>query len=106
MSKLELAVSCKISFVVRDMAEANVLNSLETVREDDYVEYHLFPNISTDDLQNNSEEFYLNKYLTQVKTTVEKYCATYLWHKDRFNVILRESSKQLLLNVEHSIKGK
>lgn len=88
------------------MAKANILNLLETVREDDYVEYHLFPNISCNDLQNNSEEFYLSKCLTQVQTIVEKYCATYLWHKDKFNVVLRETSNQMLLNDEHSIKGK
>lgn len=86
------------------MAKANILNLLETVREDDYVEYHLFPNISCNDLQNNSEEFYLSKCLTQVQTIVEKYCATYLWHKDKFNVVLRETSNQMLLNDEHSIK--
>nr|CAD7592661.1 unnamed protein product [Timema genevievae] len=63
---------------------------LESVREDDFVEYYIFPT-GIEDVINANEE--TNKILqslsTRVRTIVGQYTDKYIWHKDSFNIVAR-----------------
>lgn len=63
-------------------------NMLESVREEDFVEYYLFPSIdhSKDDKE---QECILNGILLKAEKIVEKYTKDYLWHKDEFKLVTR-----------------
>lgn len=64
-------------------------NALEFVREEDYVEYFLFPpKINTPDTE-PSEENELNQVLVQIKTIQETFTRDYIWHKDQFQLTTR-----------------
>lgn len=67
------------------MASKN--NVLESVREDDFVEYYVFPPIETRD--DKEQEFLLNRILNQCEKIVKKYSDEYLWHKDEFKLTVR-----------------
>ncbi|XP_050532620.1 protein ecdysoneless [Daktulosphaira vitifoliae] len=64
-------------------------NVLETVRDDDFVEYYLF--IRTDIVPKGCEECvnYLNNLNDKILEWVEQSSKQYIWHKDRFNLIPR-----------------
>ncbi|CAH1367265.1 unnamed protein product [Tenebrio molitor] len=66
---------------------ARNVNVLESVREDDFVEYYLFPPIDSRD--EKDQEIALNRVLTQAKRITEKYTQRYLWHKDEFKLTVR-----------------
>lgn len=65
------------------------MSALETVRDDDFVEYFLF--VRPDDNKSDKEEFEEHiKYLnTKVLKLVAKLSEQYIWHKDQFNLIPR-----------------
>ncbi|XP_050428498.1 protein ecdysoneless [Adelges cooleyi] len=62
---------------------------LETVRDDDFVEYYLF--IRPDVIPKDSEESgrHTNALNDKVLELVEELSNEYIWHKDRFNLIPR-----------------
>uniref|UniRef100_A0A1L8DIE0 Putative mads box transcription factor n=1 Tax=Nyssomyia neivai TaxID=330878 RepID=A0A1L8DIE0_9DIPT len=64
---------------------------LEFVREDDYIEYFLFPRLVAEDI---NEE--LNEVLLHVKGITEKFCENYIWHRDTFAVRARPGNAHLL----------
>jgi hypothetical protein len=66
---------------------ARNVNVLESVREDDFVEYYLFPPIDSRD--EKDQEIALNRVLTQANRITEKYTQRYLWHKDEFKLTVR-----------------
>ncbi|XP_054288153.1 protein ecdysoneless-like isoform X1 [Macrosteles quadrilineatus] len=60
---------------------------LQTVREDDYVEYYIFP--KTSHSTENIRE-YLQNVLAEVRSVFEKYkYCTYIWQKDEVNLVPR-----------------
>lgn len=68
------------------MAQSKVL---EFVREEDYVEYFLFPpKFSTPDTE-PSEENELNEVLVKIRAVQEAFTAGYIWHKDAFRLTTR-----------------
>ncbi|KAH8407858.1 hypothetical protein KR215_007357 [Drosophila sulfurigaster] len=78
--------------------------NLEFVREDDFVEYYIFPKLAQ---QKNSSEEELRQQLEQVRKDcmeiVEKKVKerSYIWHKDQFQLQLRTgSAEERLLNEE------
>lgn len=79
------------------------LNALEFIREDDFVEYYVFPTI----LSNNEkdQEEILNSTLQRISKTINKYCSQYLWHKDEFRLWPKTKSNCLLDNEEDCQKG-
>lgn len=79
------------------------LDALEFVREDDFVEYYIFPTV----LSNNEkdQEEILNSTLQRISKTISKYCSQYLWHKDEFRLMPRTKSSCLLDNEEDGRKG-
>mgnify|MGYP005984743047 FL=1 len=66
---------------------ASKANVLESVREDDFVEYFLFPVIDSRD--DKEQEIVLNRFLCQAEKIVEKYTKEHLWHKDEFKLSVR-----------------
>ncbi|EFA01447.1 protein ecdysoneless [Tribolium castaneum] len=66
---------------------ASKVNVLESVREDDFVEYHLFPPIDSQD--DKEQELALTRVLNQCEKIVKRYTDEYLWHKDEFKLTVR-----------------
>lgn len=79
---------------------AGLNNVLETVREDDFVEYYLFPPIET--CSEKEEETILSSILTKANKIVKKYTTNYLWHRDEFKLVPRAS----IYNSLNRIDGK
>ena len=62
---------------------------MEFVREDDYVEYFLFPpKFNTPDTE-PSEENELNSVLAEIRRHSETFTQGYIWHKDPFRLTTR-----------------
>jgi hypothetical protein len=68
--------------------------ALEIVRNDDFVEYFLFPNI--DQLTEEKENEILNETVKQVNEISSTFTANYIWHKDPFSVKARNRNSHLL----------
>uniref|UniRef100_A0A7G3ANP3 Putative mads box transcription factor n=1 Tax=Lutzomyia longipalpis TaxID=7200 RepID=A0A7G3ANP3_LUTLO len=66
---------------------------LEFVREDDYIEYFLFPRLVAEESRRNEE---LNEILVQVEGITETFCKNYIWHRDAFRVRARPGNAHLL----------
>uniref|UniRef100_A0AAG5D721 Uncharacterized protein n=1 Tax=Anopheles atroparvus TaxID=41427 RepID=A0AAG5D721_ANOAO len=65
---------------------------LQSIREDDFVEYFLFPAGSSDpsDVElENSESPSLEPLLEKVTQLAEEFCRPYIWHRDGFRVVPR-----------------
>lgn len=65
---------------------------LQSIREDDFVEYFLFPAGSSDpsDVElENSESSTLEPVLQKVNQLAEEFCRSYIWHRDGFRVVSR-----------------
>lgn len=68
---------------------ANCDKLFNLVREDDFVEYYLFPPIET---RNEFEqEKVLSSILVKVNKIIDKYTTAFLWHKDAFKLSPRTS---------------
>ena len=82
--------------------------NLEFVREDDYVEYFIFPQLNEVSQHDESErEQELHKQLEDVRGQCIKLAEKlikerqYIWHKDEFQLRIRTCTKQeMLLNDE------
>ncbi|GAB0094619.1 Protein ecdysoneless [Sergentomyia squamirostris] len=68
---------------------------LEFVREDDYIEYFLFPRLSADESAHNEE---LNEILKKVEVITESFCQSYIWHREAFRVQARSGNSHLLID--------
>uniref|UniRef100_A0A336LLL9 CSON010150 protein n=1 Tax=Culicoides sonorensis TaxID=179676 RepID=A0A336LLL9_CULSO len=68
---------------------------LEFVREDDYVEYFLYPEVSS-----ISE---LQKLLDEINEIVKEFSKEYIWHKDAFNLKIRDSEEDTVI-LEDTLK--
>ncbi|XP_056649170.1 protein ecdysoneless [Diorhabda sublineata] len=77
---------------------AGVTNVLETVREDDFVEYFIFPHLECNDEQ--QQEKILTAILNKAKKIIDKYAKNYLWHKDEFQLSIRISTSNFLNEIE------
>lgn len=71
---------------------------LETVREEDFIEYFVFPSILDNDTADKSET--LKSVLSEIQSVFKKYGSNYIWQKDEINLIPRSSSD--LLAVENN----
>lgn len=68
---------------------ANINTLFESVREDDFVEYYLFPPIeSKDEIE---QEKILSSILSKANKIINKYTTDFLWHKDEFKLSARTS---------------
>lgn len=82
--------------------------NLEFVREDDYVEYYLFPKLNeTTSSDENEHEKEIRTQLENVREHCMKLVENlikernYIWHKDEFQLRIRTCTKQeMLLNDE------
>lgn len=71
-------------------------NILEFVREQDFVEYFLFPEATP--LDNKEEELMINSVLREVNLIAKKYTKDYIWHRDEFKLTARTSISNYLCN--------
>lgn len=71
---------------------------LQTIRENDFVEYFLFPQLICD--SEKEQENFLNKLLTKVNKVINKYAQGYLWHKDPLKLTPRTGSSNILSHFE------
>ncbi|KAI4471110.1 sgt1 protein hsgt1 suppressor of gcr2 [Holotrichia oblita] len=74
-------------------------NVLELVYGDDFVEYYIFPKY---DFNDNEIEL-LNCLISNVNAFLEKYIRGYIWHRDQFNLVARNSSTLLNNNLQETI---
>ncbi|XP_058833014.1 protein ecdysoneless [Topomyia yanbarensis] len=82
------------------MSSSNVLKS---VREDDFVEYFLFPSaLDQNDVSLENCEPQLEGLRSEVIKLAEDYCQRYIWHRDGFKVVLRTGDLQQRLLIEAS----
>ncbi|CAH0547417.1 unnamed protein product [Brassicogethes aeneus] len=77
---------------------AGVNNILESVREDDFVEYYLFPVINSEDIK--EQETILSCVLSKANKIIDNYSKNYLWHKDEFKLVPRTSISNLLTHID------
>lgn len=69
------------------MAEiSSFKNIFETVREDDFVEYFIFPDI---DVNSSTIKEQLSSFESSVKSVIDKYRSSYIWQKDEVNILPR-----------------
>ena len=68
--------------------------ALEIVRNDDFIEYFLFPSI--DHVSEAEEDTALNELLKQINEISNSYASNYIWHKDPFNLKIRNRNSHLL----------
>ncbi|CAH1992227.1 unnamed protein product [Acanthoscelides obtectus] len=73
-------------------------NVLEFTREDDFVEYYLFPIIDT--IEKKEQEVILRSILLEANKVIEKYTKDYLWHKDEFKLAPRTSIYNSLIHID------
>jgi hypothetical protein len=79
---------------------------LETLREDDFVEYFLFPNIKACDIQLENEEDQLTIVQQKIQEIYKTFSKNYIWHRDSFNVHPRYKNFNLLNQHENGDSGK
>lgn len=87
--------------------------NLEFVREDDYVEYFIFPKLNSDQQEDTNDDTAIHKQLEDIRTkcldVVKKLTKerNYIWHKDEFELRVRTCTEQeLLLNDESTTTTK
>lgn len=74
-------------------------NALQQVREDDFVEYFLFPDTaaSKDEDENcadpETESDSLGALLAEVNKLAKEFCQRYIWHRDGFRVVARKAGR-------------
>ncbi|XP_050300653.1 protein ecdysoneless [Anthonomus grandis grandis] len=73
-------------------------NLLQTFREDDFVEYYLFPSLQSTD--EKEQEALLETVLSKANRVIEKYTQDYLWHKDPIQFVSRTSLSNFLIHNE------
>ncbi|XP_021926738.1 protein ecdysoneless [Zootermopsis nevadensis] len=78
---------------------------LESLREEDFVQYYLFP-LEIEDIINANEEIHreVKVTLSYVLSIVRKYSENYIWHKDSFSVT-PVTAPLLSLYSEQNCKG-
>uniref|UniRef100_A0A182PIG4 Uncharacterized protein n=1 Tax=Anopheles epiroticus TaxID=199890 RepID=A0A182PIG4_9DIPT len=73
---------------------------LQSIREDDFVEYFLFPARPSDpaDVELENSEHALEPLLHEVNRLAEAFCQRYIWHRDGFRVVPRllDDSRMLI----------
>lgn len=69
----------------------------QSVREDDFVEYFLFPPIES--TNENEQNKLLSSMLAKANKIIDKVTSDFLWHKDAFKLSIRTSIYNELNNV-------
>ena len=68
--------------------------ALEIVRNDDFIEYFLFPDIGN--VSESEEDEYLSEVFKKVNEIARSYSSNYIWHKDPFELKTRNRHSHLL----------
>jgi hypothetical protein len=83
-----------LKFENKEKARKRFEMALEIVRNDDYIEYFLFPKL--DQLPEGDEDDALAVLLAQINEISSTYTKNYIWHKDPFSLKARNSNSHLL----------
>ncbi|KAF5304047.1 hypothetical protein FQA39_LY01832 [Lamprigera yunnana] len=75
----------------------NSLSFLQISREDDFVEYFVYPLINCKD--SKTEQTTLKNVLNEIEGVVNKCTEGYIWHRDNFKLIVR-STEDLVLAID------
>lgn len=76
---------------------------LQSVREDDFVEYWLFPTgFDRKDVSLENCETQLEEVRAEVNKLAKDYCRRYIWHRDGFKVTVRKGGRVQRLLLEAS----
>jgi len=95
-----MTLVCDDSFFCLSMAGV-----LESVREEDFVQYYLFPPEIEDVINANEDrQREVKVALSSVESILRKYSQNYIWHKDSFSVI-PVTTPLLTLSSEQNDKG-
>lgn len=68
--------------------------ALEMVRNDDFIEYFLFPDV--EEVSEGQEDDALGDVLKRVNDIASTYTSNFIWHKDPFSVKARNRNSHLL----------
>jgi hypothetical protein len=68
--------------------------AVETIRNEDFVEYFLFPKLN--ECSEEDERDALNKLSTKINNIASDYTKSYIWHKDSFGLKVRTRNSHLL----------
>ncbi|ERL94349.1 protein ecdysoneless [Dendroctonus ponderosae] len=71
---------------------------LQTIREDDFVQYYLFPRIEASD--ESLQEKLLEAVLAKADRVLERFAQNYLWHKDQIRFVPMTESSNFLTRVD------
>lgn len=71
---------------------------LEGVREDDFVEYYLFPQCGT--LTEKEQDEFLSDISEKCSRIVNEITKDHLWHKDKFTLLPRTTITNKLVNLD------
>lgn len=71
---------------------------LQTIREDDFIEYFLFPLLNN---INDTNENELNNLLIKINKIINDFSVNYIWHKDNFHLTPRFLNSNLLIEAEN-----
>lgn len=71
---------------------------MQTIREDDFVQYYLFPRIEAPD--ELLQEELLETVLAKANRVVERFAQNYLWHKDQIRFVPMTESSNFLTRVD------
>lgn len=77
--------------------------NLEFIREDDFVEYFLFPQVKAE----NGPEIILEleNLLEEVNKLLERFEKDYIWHKDVIKLTARTNSSEMLFDDDTEKRG-
>ncbi|KAK9874394.1 hypothetical protein WA026_002741 [Henosepilachna vigintioctopunctata] len=73
-------------------------NILKNVREDDFIEYFLFPNLSV--ISEAEEETFLSTLLEECNKIIQEIAKDHLWHKDKLELVCRSTNMNKLNNID------
>ncbi|XP_055911872.1 protein ecdysoneless [Eupeodes corollae] len=83
----------------------NLGANLEFVREEDFVEYFIFPPTNKDNNEDDDKnETHLESLLQKIKAQVDQISEDYIWHKDEFNLTIRTEARESLREEENNEK--
>lgn len=79
--------------------------SLEFVREDDFVEYFIFPQLTDEADDSEKAQRDLENVLQKVESIVSEVSRDYIWHKDEFRLTARTDRQQVLIQANGENSG-
>lgn len=77
-------------------------NPSEIIRADDYIEYYIFPDLSSCSSNTKDVDDFLDALISNLNVDIEQITKDYIWHKDPFCLVKCNST---LLNESQQNEG-